>query len=186
MAKRVLWRPSPRLFALLSSRLMTVSGRISTAAAMKPMVRRGASVMTMPFKDNVLTSDPARYARSAGVLAASPDLALGWWTIGWAHAAFRLWARFEDPDYARQILGPPMLVVGSGADRVVDMQAIERFVSRLRSGRLIVIDGAQHEILVERDALRDKFWAAFDKFIPGVEGERPAHSAARGRAADFT
>lgn len=135
---------------------------------------RGASVMTMPFKDNVLTSDPARYARSAGVLAASPDLALGWWTIGWAHAAFRLWARFEDPDYARQILGPPMLVVGSGADRVVDMQAIERFVSRLRSGRLIVIDGAQHEILVERDALRDKFWAAFDKFIPGVEGERAA------------
>jgi lysophospholipase len=135
---------------------------------------RGAAVMTMPFKDNVLTSDPVRYARSAGVLTAAPELGLGWWTIGWAHAAFRLWRRFEDPDYARQIPGPPMLVVGSGRDRVVDLRATERFVSRLRSGRLIVIDGAEHEILVERDDLRDQFWAAFDKFIPGVEGERAA------------
>jgi lysophospholipase len=135
---------------------------------------RGASVMVRPFEDNVLTSDPARYARSGHVLDAAPELGLGWWTIGWAHAAFRLWRRFEDSDYARQILGPPMLVVGSGRDRVVDLRAIERFVSRLRSARLIVIDGAEHEILVERDALRDQFWAAFDKFIPGVEGERAA------------
>jgi len=135
---------------------------------------RGASVMTRPFKDNVLTSDPARYARSGHVLDTAPELGLGWWTIGWAHAAFRLWRRFEDSDYARQIPGPPMLVVGSGRDRVVDLRAIERFVSRLRSARLIVIDGAEHEILVERDALRDQFWAAFDKFIPGVEGERAA------------
>ena len=37
--------------------------------------------------------------------------------------------------------------------------------------RLIVIDGAEHEILMERDSLRDQFWVAFDKFIPGVEGE---------------
>jgi lysophospholipase len=135
---------------------------------------RGASVMVRPFEDNVLTSDPARYARSGHVLDAAPELGLGWWTIGWAHAAFRLWRRFEDSDYARQILGPPMLVVGSGRDRVVDLRATERFVSRLRSARLIVIDGAEHEILVERDALRDQFWAAFDKFIPGVEGERAA------------
>jgi lysophospholipase len=67
-----------------------------------------------------------------------------------------------------------MLIFASSADRVVDTRAIERFASRLRSGRLIVIDGAEHEILVERDALREQFWAAFDKFIPGVEGERAA------------
>jgi lysophospholipase len=135
---------------------------------------RGASVMAMPFEDNVLTTDRARHARSAGVLAARPDLALGWWTIGWAHAAFRLWRQFEEPDYAREILGPPMLVVGSGRDRVVDLPATERFVSRMRAGRLIVIEGAEHEVLMERDVYRDQFWAAFDRFIPGVEGERLA------------
>ena len=122
-----------------------------------------------PFEGNVLTSDPVRYARAAGVLAAAPDLAVGWWTIGWIHAAFRLWKRFEDPDYARQIIGPPMLVVASGADRVVDLRGIERFVGRMRSARLIVIEGAEHEIAQERDALRNQFWAAFDRFIPGAE-----------------
>jgi lysophospholipase len=139
---------------------------------------RGDSIMAMPFKNNILTSDPARYARSGNVLTAAPELGIGWWTIGWAHAAFRLWKQFEDPDYARQILGPPMLVFGSANDRVVDLSAIERFVSRLRSARLIVIDGAEHEILVERDELRDLFWAAFDRFIPGVEGERAARRQA--------
>jgi lysophospholipase len=71
-----------------------------------------------------------------------------------------------------------MLVVSSGADRVVDRRAIELFVSRMRSARLIVIDRAEHEILVERDELRDQFWAAFDQFIPGVEGERAARQLA--------
>jgi lysophospholipase len=130
---------------------------------------REAHGLQSPFEGNVLTSDPVRYARSAGVLSADPSLAVGWWTIGWIHAAFRLWRRFEDPDYARQIIGPPMLVIASGADRVVDLRAIERFVGRMRSGRLIVIEGAEHEIALERDPLRDQFWAAFDRFIPGDE-----------------
>jgi lysophospholipase len=137
---------------------------------------RGANLTPVSFEDNVLTTDSARYARSASILAAAPEIGLGWWTIGWAHAAFRLWKRFEDPDYARQTPGPPMLVIASGADRVIDTRATERFVSRLRTARLLVIDGAEHEILMERDALRDQFWAAFDKFIPGVEGERAQQS----------
>jgi lysophospholipase len=132
---------------------------------------RGVNVMTRAFEGNLLTSDPVRYARSASVLAADPAIGVGWWTIGWAHAAFRLWKRFEDLDYARQTPGPPMLIIASGADRVIDTRATERFASRLRSARLIVIDGAEHEILMERDSLRDQFWVAFDKFIPGVEGE---------------
>jgi lysophospholipase len=132
---------------------------------------REAHGLQSPFEGNLLTSDPVRYARAAGVLAAHPGLGVGWWTIGWIHAAFRLWRRFEDPDYARQIIGPPMLVIASGADRVVDLRAIERFVGRMRSGRLIVIEGAEHEIALERDPLRDQFWAAFDRFIPGAEEE---------------
>ena len=40
----------------------------------------------------------------------------------------------------------------------------------LLPGRLIVVDGAQHELMMERDVFRDQFFAAFDSFIPGVEG----------------
>ena len=124
-----------------------------------------------PFAGNPRTSDPARYARTAGVVAAHPELGLGSPTVGWAHAAFRLMGEFENSDFPRLTL-TPILVVAAGADRVVDARAAERFASRLRAGRLIMIEGAQHELLVERDVFRDRFWAAFDAFVPGVEGER--------------
>ena len=64
------------------------------------------------------------------------------------------------------------LVIAAGLDRVTDTRAAERFSERLRAGRLIVIDGAAHEIMMERDLFRDQFWAAFDAFIPGIENER--------------
>jgi lysophospholipase len=159
-----------RLVAHVAAQFLDTLG---LGGAFAPGARR-SSILTMPFEGNVLTSDPLRFARSASVLAADPTIGLGWWTVGWAHAALRLWELFDDPDYARQIAGPPMLIVGSGGDRVIDQRAVERFASRLRSARLITIDGAEHEILMERNALRDQFWVAFDQFIPGVEGERAA------------
>ena len=125
--------------------------------------------------------------------AAEPELGLGWPTVGWLNAAFRLMRAFEDPDFPRRTL-TPILVVAAGADRVTDTRAAERFASRLRAGRIVIIDGAEHEMLMERDVFRDQFWAAFDAFIPGIEAEKAradlvtttnaAHSrdAARARA----
>lgn len=129
------------------------------------------SISTQPFEGNVLTSDLRRYQRMAASVQVAPELALGWATVGWAHAAFRIMRRFEQPDFARRI-ETPMIIVAAGADRVVDTAATERFAARLRAGRLIIIDGAEHEVLMERDALRNQFWAAFDQFIPGIEGEK--------------
>ncbi len=126
-----------------------------------------------PFDGNVLTSDPVRYARYAGILAAHPALGLGGPTVGWAHAAFRRMREFAAPDYPRAI-ATPILVIASGADTVADTRSIERFASRLRAGDFLVIDGARHEIMIERDAFRELFFKAFDAFAPGAEMEFPA------------
>jgi lysophospholipase len=135
--------------------------------------RRGGAkiVATMPFDGNKLTSDPVRYARTASILAANPELGLGYPTIGWLDAAFRLMREFEDPDFPRRTL-TPTLVIAAGADQVTDARAAERFAARLRAGRMVIIEGAQHELMVERDVFRDQFFAAFDAFVPGVEGVR--------------
>jgi len=135
------------------------------------------SVWIGPFAGNVLTSDPVRFARVAGVCAAAPELGLGGPTIGWVSAAFRAMRRFEEPNFPRVIM-TPTLIVASGADRVVDVAAADRFASRMRAGRIVVIDGAEHEILIERDVFRDLFWAAFDAFVPGFETSRRALAAA--------
>ncbi len=130
-----------------------------------------------PFAGNVFTTDAARYARIAGLLETAPHLFLGGPTAGWAHAAFRAMRRFDDPNFSRRA-ATPKLIIASGADRVTDCAAAERFAARLRGGRMIVVEGAEHEILFERDALRDQFWAAFDAFVPGAAArETPVATA---------
>ena len=109
-------------------------------------------------------------------LRSHPALGLGGPTVGWAHAAFRLMREFADPDYPR-VIATPTLVVACGADRVVDLRAVERFASRLRAGSLIVIDGARHEVLIERDQFRELFFAAFDAFAPGLEVDAPTFTS---------
>jgi lysophospholipase len=128
----------------------------------------GRSVFLKAFSENVLTSDPARHARTVAILDAAPELAIGDPTIGWTNAAFRLMRQFEDPDYARRTL-TPILVIAAGADRVVSTPAIELFASRLKAARFITIPYARHDILAEREPFRSQFWAAFDAFIPGAE-----------------
>jgi lysophospholipase len=131
---------------------------------------RADSYWSRPFGGNVLTSDRARFARIAGLVEAAPHLAVGGPTIGWADAAFRTMRRFEEPNFPRRI-STPILIIASGADQVTDTAAAERFAARLRAGRIVVIDGARHEIMIERDIFRDQFWAAFDQFVPGSEAD---------------
>ncbi|WP_395666224.1 alpha/beta fold hydrolase [Methylocella sp.] len=132
-----------------------------------------------PFAGNPITSDPGRYARMGRLVAASPEIAVGAPTVGWVDAAFRLMWRFENPDFAREIF-EPFLIVAAGDDRVVDTPAIETFAARMKAGRCVTLRGARHEILMERDPIRAQFWAAFDAFIPGApaQGARAPDAAA--------
>jgi lysophospholipase len=162
----------PRLVRALAEALDMVG--LGTA-----FVPRGSrkSVLERPFEGNVLTSDPVRYARVAGILEAAPQLGLGDPTVGWLNAAFRVMDEFADAEYPRRTF-TPTLVLGAGQDRIVSLLAIERFATRLKVGRLVLIPEARHEILMERDSVRAQFWAAFDAFIPGEHLSVPALEAA--------
>jgi len=137
----------------------------------------GASLMELPFEGNILTSDPARLARNAEALAKAPILAIGDPTVGWTNSAFRQMARFSQIDYAYN-WRTPTLLFASGRERLVSNIAIERFVQRLDLAQLVVIPGARHEILMERDELRAQFFAAFDAFVPGTAVKSSAAKAA--------
>jgi lysophospholipase len=69
-----------------------------------------------------------------------------------------------------------MLIVAAGADRVTDTYAAKRLASRLGIARMVVIEGAQHEILIERDVVRATFWAVFDQFVAG-SASKSSHAA---------
>ena len=118
------------------------------------------------FEDNRLTSDKLRYERMRDVLEAAPWLGLGSPTIGWVHAASRSITQINALGFASSVK-VPTLIVAAGNDTVVSTRAIERFATRLKTCRHLMIAGAKHELLQERDEIRDQFWAAFDAYIPG-------------------
>jgi len=119
-----------------------------------------------PFAANKLTTDLARFTRNTALFNAAPELAMGGATVAWVHAACVATEQLRDPDFVAK-LHVPTLMVAAGADEVVSTTAIETFARTLRSGSVVTIDGARHELLQEADVYREQFWAAFDAFIPG-------------------
>ena len=120
-----------------------------------------------PFAGNPLTSDPVRFARNAAVIEAEPALGLGGPTVTWCDAAFRAMRIIGEPRFPGRIR-QPMLIIGAGRDAIVSNAAIEDFALQLRAGSHLMINGAQHELLMEQDRYRTQFWAAFDAFVPGT------------------
>lgn len=120
----------------------------------------------VPLEDSALTSDPLRYDRIRDIIKAAPWLSLGSPTLGWLNAAARSIVQINAFGFASAIR-VPLLIVAAGNDTVVSTRVIERFATHVKTCRFLVVAGAKHEILQERDEIRDQFWAAFDAYMPG-------------------
>ncbi|MEQ1715450.1 MAG: alpha/beta hydrolase [Hyphomicrobium sp.] len=116
------------------------------------------------FKDNDLTSDFVRWSRNKAILEAAPELALGSPTVGWLKSALRSCRLLQRPDYPKYV-AVPLLMFAAGADKIVSSRAIEDFAVELKIGGVILMPGSKHEILQESDAIRQRFWAAFDAYM---------------------
>ncbi len=116
------------------------------------------------FIGNVLMSDKTRWDRDIAILEAHPQLGLGGPTYSWLRAAMasmnhlHRWPRKKGPTC-------PTLIVLAGNDRVVNNREARNFVSQVPGFSLIVLTGSEHEILNETNAIRERFWAAFDAFM---------------------
>ncbi|GGE38560.1 lysophospholipase [Agaricicola taiwanensis] len=125
-------------------------------------------ILQRVFEGNLLTSDQRRFLRTAAVLTAHPHLRISGPTNGWIHSAFGA----MDIISARQFpasLRTPVLILTAAYEGIVSNAAITRVARRLRTARVISIDGARHEMLMERDAIREGVLAAVDAFIPGTD-----------------
>ncbi|MDD2317777.1 MAG: alpha/beta hydrolase, partial [Desulfobacterales bacterium] len=113
---------------------------------------------------NPYTSDPVRFQDEHRAIARNPALALGGPTCGWAAAAFDSINRLQAPGFAEAVHTPVLMIAGR-KDRVVRLDALKAISRRLPLSRLLVIENARHEILKETDAVRKRFWEAFDGFL---------------------
>ena len=120
--------------------------------------------LTLPFAAQIVTSDEARYRRTHEILAAHPDLRLNGPTWGWLAAALRSILLLHSPGYAEAI-ATPSLIFAAGRDRVCNTDALCAFAARMPNAECRTIEGAEHEILMERDIYRGQFWNGFDNFV---------------------
>ena len=125
------------------------------------------------FEDNVLTHDRERYERARVLYRAHPEIALGEPTWRWLKFGLDLGDELARPGTAERIRCP-VTIVAAGADSVVHNAPIQSFAARLPRGRYVEVPGAFHEILMEIDPLRDRFFREFDALVRSLPeaGER--------------
>jgi lysophospholipase len=116
------------------------------------------------FTTQMVTSDPQRFERTQMLLRENPDLRLAGATWAWLAAAMHSMTWLAEPGRPEGIR-TPTLIVGAGKDRICLTPAAKAFAARLPNGAYLEVAEAGHEILMERNAYRDQFWAAFDDFL---------------------
>lgn len=113
-------------------------------------------VASAPFDDNVLTTDEAMWAYMKAQVTGAPDLALGGPSLNWLHEALkecRALAAAPSP-------AMPVLTMLGSNERVVDPRPIRDRMARWRGGGFEIVPGAEHEIMMEHDATRARFFDA--------------------------
>ncbi|MEN2978916.1 alpha/beta hydrolase [Tistrella bauzanensis] len=120
------------------------------------------------FQGNILTHDPARWARERALIAADPSLHLGGTSWGWLAAAFRSITAARRAVAARgRDIRLPVTIMSAGAERVVDNRAHLWLAGQLPSAEVIIAPGAFHEILMETDHLAEPVWSALAARLSG-------------------
>ena len=129
-----------------------------------PAPRRRAAALPEGGVEALLTSDPERAARPRLVAEAAPHLVVGRPTIGWVSEAFRACTSLRSAG-TRRAIATPVLVVAGDDDRVVSTPAACAFAGGIAHGSAVTLPGCAHDVMMERDPVRDGFWRAFDSFV---------------------
>ncbi len=119
------------------------------------------------FASNFVTHDERRYRWTEAWFAADPRLALGGPTVGWARQAARSITACLAPDTLERI-DLPILLLSAGQDLIVDSASHGPVAARLRRAEHVTFAEARHEIMMETDDIRARFWEAFDGFAQTV------------------
>lgn len=150
-------------------------GGLATVACACGLSRRalsGRREARPVFANNRLTSDRRRFETLCALVEANAGLVTGPPTLGWLRATLAAMRRLHRD--AGRPLPVPTLFVASGADSIVSTEAIDRFARAAPGGGMILVPGARHQLLFEREELRRLFFAAFDAFLDAPPRLAPA------------
>ncbi len=109
--------------------------------------------LAVPFMTNSLTHSAVRYDIFRQLYRANPNLMLGGVTSSWLSAALRAMKQIS---LGKENFAIPALIVQAGNDLVVSNKAQNINAARINNIRLVAIDKAKHELLMEQDLYRNQ------------------------------
>jgi lysophospholipase len=152
--------------------LRPVASVVSALAAPLGLIARYAPstsaetyLLQTPFEGNVLTTDREMWDYMRRQVAEVPDLALGGPSIGWLKAALQECAALAAMPAPKL---PAICALGT-AEKVVDVPPVHLRMAGWANGQLDLYPGAEHEIMMEGPATRNRF---FDRAAALFEANR--------------
>ncbi len=115
------------------------------------------------FAINCLTSSQTRYASFRQIYQQQPLLQLGGVTYGWLHAAFRFITSLNS-----LAITTPVFIASAELDEVVDNRAHHLLANKQKNVTVKTFNGAKHELLFERDEIRQPLLADLYAFCESV------------------
>jgi lysophospholipase len=116
------------------------------------------------FIGNKVTHDERRYRFTEAWFAADSRLALGGPTVGWLRQTLRSIRALTGPGTLERVR-TPLLLLTAGKDLLIDGKTHLAAAARLPACRHLVYADARHEIMMEIDLIRDRFFADLDAFL---------------------
>lgn len=141
------------------SDLAKFAGRANRRFPLRP----ARTPLDIPFAENEVTRDEPRYQRTQEILRADSRLLLDGITWGWLSAALRSQEELHGPHFMPTIR-VPILLLSAEHEKLVSNRDHVRLTAVWSNVRRVVMEDAWHEVLMERDPIRARFWAEFDAF----------------------
>jgi lysophospholipase len=107
-------------------------------------------VLSAPFNDNMLTTDAQMYDMMRDQITAHPALQLGGPSYIWLREALAETAHLAQ----RSAPNMPCIAFVGTNERIVDLPRIHARMALWKGGHLRVIEGAEHELLMETEEIR--------------------------------
>lgn len=144
--------------------LSNVMPRFGKGHQLPPGTTTDPYVTTAAFDDNLLTTDAEMFDMMRDQLAVHPELALGGPSYVWLREALaetRHLAERAAPNL------PAVTWLGTN-ERIVNVPPIHERMEKWVGGRLELIEGGEHEILMEQPQLRNQALDGIEKLFLGT------------------
>ncbi|GHA62454.1 hydrolase [Amylibacter ulvae] len=145
----------------VASAVSSLSAALGKTEKLAPTTTLQNYAMVQEFKGNTLTNNADEYAMIRKQISSFPDLELGGPSVHWMRKAMEETATLcEMPAPKTDCL----CFLGSN-EQIVDKDCIRNVMNKWPNGELVILDNAQHEVMLEEDHITADVWKRIESFL---------------------